>query len=295
MNIQKLLALACLTGCIQLAQGQPTDTLKKIKESGVFSMGYRETSIPFSYAVGGEKPIGFSIELCAKIVENIKLQLKKPDIKIVYTAVTPTNRIPLLQNGTIDMECGAMTNTLARQQQISFSPSIFLANVTGMVKKTSGINALTDLEGKPVVMTAGSTAVQLMRINRRTEATKVIEMYGRDHYESFLMLSNDRAAAFLNDDILMAGLIASSQSPQDFKLLSDVLRTEPYAVALRKDDAEFKKLVDHTVKELMTSGALTEMYERWFTKPIPPKNVNLNFPMSSALRELYSTPNDKGI
>lgn len=295
MNIKKLITLVVLTGCIQLAQSEPSDTLKKIGDSGIFAMGYRETSIPFSYSVGGDKPIGFSIDLCVKIVDAIKLQLKKPDIKIVYTAVTPTNRIPLLQNGTIDMECGAMTNTLARQQQIAFSPSIFLANVTGIVKKTSGINALTDLDGKPVVMTAGSTAVQLMRGNRRTEATKVLEIYGRDHYESFLMLSNDRAVAFLNDDILMAGLIATSQTPQEFRLLPDVLRTEPYAVGLRKDDSDFKKLVDQTVKELMTSGALAEMYDRWFTKPIPPKNVNLNFPMSSALRELYSHPNDKGI
>lgn len=295
MNMQKLFALVLLTCGIQLAQAQPMDTLKKIRESGIFSMGYREASIPFSYAVGGEKPIGFSIEICAKILEDIKLQLKKPDIRVAYTPVTPTNRIPLLQNGTIDMECGAMTNTLARQQQIAFSPNIFLANVTGMVKKTSGIHTLSDLEGKSVVMTAGSTAVKLMRTNGQTEAAKVNEMYGRDHYESFLLLSNDRAVAFLNDDILMAGLMASSQSPQDFKLLPDILRTEPYAVGLRKDDAEFKKLVDHAVKELMASGALAEMYERWFTKPIPPKNVNLNFPMSGALRELYAHPNDKGI
>lgn len=295
MNMQKLFALVLLTCGIQLAQAQPMDTMKKIRESGVFSMGYREASIPFSYAVGAEKPIGFSIEICARIVEAIKLQLGKPDIKVTYVPVTPTNRIPLLQNGTIDMECGAMTNTLARQQQIAFSPSIFLANVTGMVKKTSGIHTLADLEGKSVVMTAGSTAVKLMRTNGQTEATKVVEMYGRDHYESFLLLSNDRAAAFLNDDILMAGLIASSQSPQDFKLLPDVLRTEPYAVGLRKDDPAFKKLVDHTVKGLMGSGALSEMYERWFTKPIPPKQVNLNFPMSSALRELYANPNDNGI
>lgn len=295
MTMQKFFALVLLTCGVQLAQAQPMDTLKKIRESGVFSMGYREASIPFSYAVGSEKPIGFSIEICARIVEAIKLQLRKPDIRVTHVPVTPTNRIPLLQNGTIDMECGAMTNTLARQQQIAFSPSIFLANVTAMVKKTSGIHTLADLEGKPVVMTAGSTAVKLMRTNGQTEATKVVEMYGRDHYESFLLLSNDRAVAFLNDDILMAGLIASSQSPQDFKLLSDVLRTEPYAVALRKDDPEFKKLVDHTVKGLMSSGALIEMYERWFTKPIPPKQVNLNFPMSGALRELYANPNDNGI
>jgi glutamate/aspartate transport system substrate-binding protein len=278
-----------------LAQAQTADTLDKIRQSGTIALGHRESSIPFSYDAGTGKPVGFAVDLCMKVVDAIKDQLKLPALKVTYTPVTSANRIPLVQNGTIDLECGSTTNSMARQQQVAFSPNYFVTNVSAAVKKSSGIGSLADLNGKTIVTTTGTTSIPLLRAYKRTENVQVNEIYGKDHSDSFLSLATDRAVAFVMDDILLAGAIASSPNPQDYKILPDVLRQEPYGVMFRKDDPKFKAVVDQVFRDLMKSGQINAMYDQWFMKPIPPRGVNLNFPMSDAVKEIYRNPTDKGI
>jgi len=282
--------------CAGAAQAEDlSGTLKKVKETGVITVGHRDSSIPFSYLDDKQNAIGYSVDLCLKIVDAVKNELKMPGLKVQMQPVTSSNRIPLLQNGTVDMECGSTTNSVERQKQVSFGLTTFVTNVKVVVKKNSGINSLTDLNGKPVATTSGTTSVQLLRANEKAKGIDFKEIYGKDHAESFLLLESGRAAAFVMDDILIAGLVANSKNPGDYRMLDDVLRTEPYGIMLRKDDPQFKALVDGTLSSLMKSGEVARLYARWFTQPIPPRGVNLNFPMSKELSEALKNPNDKGV
>ncbi len=273
-----------------------TGTLKKIKDTGAITIGHRESSIPFSYLDDKQQPIGYAMDLCLKVVDAVKTELKMPNLKVNLQPVTSSNRIPLLQNGTIDMECGSTTNSVDRQKQVAFGPTYFVINVTAAVKKSSGIKALADLNGKTISTTAGTTSVPLLRQYDKTKNAEIKSIDAKDHAESFLLLSQDRTSAFVMDDILLAGLIANSSNPSDYMILTnESLRTEPYSMMLRKDDPQFKALVDKTVGGVMKSGEIHKLYAKWFTSPVPPKNVNINFPETQAIKDAFANPNDKGV
>ena len=269
-----------------------TGTLKKVKEAGSITMGIRESSYPLSYLDDRQQPIGYHIDVCNKIVDAVKTQLKMSSLKVKHQPVTSQNRIPLVSNGTVDLECGSTTNNEARQRQVSFVDTTFVTNVRMAVKKASGIKSLDQLDGKPVATTSGTTSVQLMRAHEKGKSINFKEVYGKDHADSFLLLETDRAVAFVMDDNLLAGLIATSKNPGEYALVGDVLNVEPIAVMVRKDDPQFKKLADDTVKGMMKSGELDKLYARWFMSPIPPKSISMNFPMSEKLKELIKNPSD---
>ena len=272
-----------------------TGTLKKIKETGAITVGHRESSIPFSYLDDKQQPIGYAMDLCMKIVNAVKAELKMPNLKVNLQPVTSGNRIPQLQAGNIDIECGSTTNSVERQKQVSFGPTYFVINVTAAVKKASGIKQLADLNGKTISTTSGTTSVPLLKQYEKTKNVAIREIYGKDHAESFLLLSQDRSAAFVMDDILLAGQIANSSNPGDFMIIPESLRQEPYSMMLRKDDPQFKALVDKTIGGVMKSGEVNAIYAKWFMSPIPPKGVNMNFPMTPAIRDAFANPNDKGV
>ena len=299
MHPFKTSALAVLgaTMLVSAAMAQEVDTLRKIKESGTIHIGNRDSSVPFSYKpTGSGDPVGFSNDICLKIVDAVKAKLGLPALRVQYTLLNSLNRIPLIQNGTVDLDCATTTNSVVRQQQVAFAPSHFVTNITVAVKKKSGITSLADLAGKSVATVAGSTSIQLLRSFRRTENLEVQEISGKDTADAFLLLASDRAVAYVLDDVQLAGLIAVSPNPGDYVILKDVvLRQEPYGIMLRKNDAPFQALVDQTVTQLMKSGEMERLYARWFTQPIPPSNININFPMTDAVREAYRNPNNKGV
>ncbi len=286
---------AALAVSVPAVAQELTGTLKKIKDTGAITIGHRESSIPFSYLDDKQQPIGYAMDLCMKIVDAVKAELKMPNLKVNLQPVTSANRIPLLQNGTIDLECGSTTNSVERQKQVSFGPTYFVINVTAAVKKDSGIKSLADLNGKTISTTAGTTSVPLLKKFEKTAHVDVKEVYAKDHAESFLLMAQGRTAAFIMDDILLAGLIANSDRPGDFVILNESLRQEPYSMMLRKDDPQFKALVDRAVGQVMKSGEIDKIYAKWFLSPIPPKGVNLNFPMTPAIKEAFANPNDKGV
>ena len=272
-----------------------TGTLKKINETGQLTVAHRESSIPFSYLDDKQQPIGYSMDICAKVVDAVKAELKLPNLKVVYQPVTSSNRIPLLQNGTIDIECGSTTNSVERQKLVAFGPTYFRIQVTAAVKKSSNINSMAELNGKNISTTSGTTAVPLLKNYEKTKGVDVKEIYGKDHAESFLLLAEDRVTAFVMDDILLAGQIANARNPGDFKILNESLRAEPYGPMLRKDDPQFKALVDKTLTALYKSPEMERIYNKWYMSPIPPKGVNLNFPMTPQLKADFAAPNDKGV
>src|SRR5262249_36090181 len=272
-----------------------TGTLKKIKDTGAITIGYRESSIPFSYLDDKQQPIGYAMDLCMKVVDAAKAELKMPNLKVNLQPVTSGNRIPQLQAGNIDMECGSTTNSVERQKQVAFGPTYFVINVTAAVKKNSAIKSLADLNGKTISTTSGTTAVPLLKKYEKTKAADIKEIYGKDHAESFLLLAQDRTSAFVMDDILLAGQIANSSTPGDYTIIQESLRQEPYSMMIRKDDPQFKALVDKTVGDVMKSGEIDKIYAKWFTSPIPPKNVNLNFGQTQPIKDAFKSPNDKGV
>jgi glutamate/aspartate transport system substrate-binding protein len=288
-------AVICAMLAAPAAAQQLEGTLKKIKETGSITVGYRESSIPFSYLDDKQQPVGYAMDLCMKIVGAVKADLKMPGLKVQLQPVTSSNRIPLMQNGTIDLECGSTTNSVERQKQVSFGPTYFVINVTAAVKKNSKIKSLADLNGKTISTTSGTTSVPLLKKYQKTQNIEVKEIYGKDHAESFLLVADDRAAAFVMDDILLAGQIANSRNPSEYRIIPESLRQEPYSMMLRKDDPQFKALVDKTIGGVMKSGEINKIYAKWFTRPIPPKGVNLNFPMTPAIREAFKNPNDTGV
>ena len=291
----RIATLACLILAALAAPALAQDasgTLKKIKDNGSITLGIRESSYPLSYLDDKQQPVGYHIDVCNRIVDAVKTRLKLPALKVQHQAVTSQNRIPLVSNGTVDLECGSTTNNEARQKQVAFAPTTFVTNVRMAVKKASGIKSLDQLGGKPVATTTGTTSVQLMRAHEKGKGIDFKEVYGKDHADAFLMLETDRAVAFVMDDNLLAGLIVSSKSPADYAIVGEVLNIEPIAIMLRKDDPAFKKLVDETVIGLMKSGEIDKLYTRWFLSPIPPKNVSMNFPMSEQLKALIKAPSD---
>ncbi len=278
--------------CSLLAAPVLADTLDKIKESGSITMGIRESSYPLSYLDDKQQPIGYHVDVCNRIIDSVKKRLSLPNLKVQHQPVTSQNRIPLVTNGTVDLECGSTTNNEARQKQVSFVNTTFVTNVRMAVKKASGITSLEGLNGKPVATTTGTTSVQLLRGHEKGKNVDFKEVFGKDHADSFLLLETDRAVAFVMDDNLLAGLIATAKNPKDYAIVGEILSTEPIAVMLRKDDTAFKKLADEAVGELMKSGELEKMYKKWFMSPIPPKNVSMDFPMSDKLKELIKNPSD---
>ena len=273
-----------------------TGTLKKVKDTGTITLGYRESSIPFSYLDDKQQPIGYAMDLCMKVVDAVKAELKMPNLKVNLQPVTSGNRIPQLQAGNIDLECGSTTNSVDRQKQVAFGPTYFIINVTAAVKKDSGIKSLADLNGKTISTTAGTTSVPLLKKYDKTKNADIKSIDAKDHAESFLLMSQGRTSAFVMDDILLAGLIANSPNPGDYVILKgESLRTEPYSMMLRRDDPQFKALVDKTIGGAMKSGEVDKIYSKWFLSPIPPKNVNLSFEEPQALREAFKNPNDKGV
>ena len=272
-----------------------TGTLAKIRDTGTITIGHREASIPFSYLDDKQQAVGYAMDICATVVEAVKAELKMPNLKVVLQPVTSANRIPLLQNGSIDLECGSTTNSVDRQKQVAFGPTYFVINVTAAVKKASPIRTLADLNGRTISTTAGTTAVPLLKKYEKTGGIDVKEIYGKDHSESFLLLADDRVQAFVMDDVLLAGQIANARNPGEFRILEESLRTEPYSVMLRREDPQFKALVDRTIGGLMKSGEIEKLYAKWFMSPIPPRKVNLNFPVSPGLREAFKNPNDRGV
>jgi len=289
-----ILAIGVTSASTAIAQ-ELTGTLKKIKDSGTITLGIRESSIPFSYIDDSQKPIGYSIDLCNKVVDSVKKKLKMPNLKVQMNPVTSQTRIPLMTNRTIDMECGSTTNSVERQKQVAFSVAHFVTSVRMAVKANSGIKSLSDLNGKPVVTTSGTTSDRYIKQNELGKKIDVKNLYGKDHAESFLMLESGRAVAFVMDDVLLAGLIARSKTPKAFAVVGPALSVEPYGIMMRKDDPQFKKVVDDTLIGLMKSGEIDKIYSKWFTAATPPKGINMNLPISPKLRDAFKSPTDKGV
>ena len=275
------------------AMAQPTTTLDKVKASGSFTVAYRESSIPFSYLDEKAQPTGFGWEICGRIVDQVKKATGRKDLKVQTQAVTSANRIPLLQNGTIDIECGSTTNNSDRQKQVAFATNYFYTGTRFLVKAGAPVKSLDDLKGKTVVSTTGTTNFRVIR-NLNEEKKLGIELAGaKDHAESALLVQTGRALAFAMDDILLYGLKASAGNPAEFDVVGEAIQVEPYAIMLRKDDPAFKKLVDDTIAELIRSGEFNRLYTKWFQSPIPPKGINLNAPMSKELQDNLKNLSDK--
>ncbi|HJT61305.1 MAG TPA: amino acid ABC transporter substrate-binding protein [Burkholderiales bacterium] len=269
-------------------------TLKKIKDSGSITIGHRDASLPFSYYDDKQRPIGYAMDLCAKIVDAVKAELKMPNLKVNYQLVTSANRIPLMANGTIDLECGSTTNNVARQEQVWFTMTHFVTANRWVSKKSAKLKALPNLKGKTIVSTAGTTNIkQITEINAAQNlGMNIISANG--HPEAFQMVETGRAVAFVMDDILLAGLVAQSRSPKDYEISSIALSVEPYGIMLRKDDKAFKEVADKALSQVYKSGQINAIYSKWFQKPVPPKNVNLNLPMSPALKKVMANPTSSG-
>jgi len=291
---QLFLLIACSATALASTQAQAqNDTLKKIKDLNTVTLGYREASIPFSYLDASLKPVGFSMDLCKSIVDRIKQQLNMRDLKIEYVAVNSSNRIPLVQNGTVDIECGGTANNPARQKQVAFSVATFVSQPRWLVRVDSGLKTAADLKGKTVVTTQGSNAVGFARQISQANGLDLKIVQAKDHSESMLMLDSGRAVAFLEDDILLAGEKANSRDPAVFALLPDGYETIYYGLVIRRDDPNFKALVDEVLSGMMKSGEFQKVYEKWFQSPIPPRGNNLQFPMSELLKERVRNPSDK--
>lgn len=268
-------------------------TLKKIKDTGAITIGHRDSSIPFSYLDDKQKPIGFAMDICMRIVEAVKKELKLSKLDVNLTPVTSSTRIPLLANETIDLECGSTTNNVERQKQIAYTNTHFVTASRYVSKKSSNINKIDDLKGKTIVSTAGSTNIKQANEANAAKGLGMTIIAAKDHSDAFLMVETDRAAAFVMDDIIIAGLVASSKKPADYKISDDAFSLpEPYGIMLRKDDIPFKKLADATTRALYASPEFPALYAKWFTSPIPPRNLNLNIPLAGSLKKLFSNPTD---
>lgn len=269
------------------------DTLQKIKETGAITLGYRESSVPFSFLDGQQKPIGISMDLCNAVVEKVKKQLNLPSLEVKQVAVNSSNRIPLVVNGTVDVECGGTANNAARQKQVSFSVATFVSQPMWLTRADAKIAKPADLKGKTVVVTQGSNAVAFARKFNDEQKMDLTVIQAKDHGESMLTLDSGRAVAWLEDDILLAGEKANSRNGAAFTLVPSGLDTIYYGLMLKKDDAQFKALVDGVIADLMKSGEFDKLYKKWFESPIPPRNVNLSFAMSDKLKERIKSPSDR--
>jgi glutamate/aspartate transport system substrate-binding protein len=290
------LALAALAlTAAPLAAQELTGTLKKIKETGSMTVGHRDASIPFSYYDDKQQPVGFAMDVCARIVDAVKSELKLPKIDVKYQLVTSANRIPLMANGTIDLECGSTTNNADRQKQVGFTNTHFLTASRYVSKKSSNIKKIDDLKGKTVVSTSGTTNIkQLNDVNNEKKlGINVIPANG--HAEAFLMVETDRAVAFVMDDILLASLVASSKTPDAYVISADAFSLpEPYGIMVRRDDPDFKKVADAATAKLYKSPEIAKLYTKWFESPIPPKGLSLKLPMSATMKKAFANPSDSG-
>ncbi|EJL77118.1 transporter substrate-binding domain-containing protein [Variovorax sp. Varisp85] len=293
MKLSVLMASMAAAVLFTATGAQAADTLAKIAESGKITLAYRESSVPFSYLDGPNKPIGFSVELSNAVVEAVKKKLNKPNLQVALMPVTSQNRIPLITNGTVDLECGSTTNNSARGKDVAFAINHFYTGTRLLVKKSSKIKDYADLAKKTVASTTGTTNALVMRKYNTEKNLGMDIVLGKDHADSFLLVESDRAVAFAMDDILLFGLIANSKTPADFEVVGEPLQVEPYACMLPKDDPAFKKLVDDTFAGMMKSGEFEKLYNKWFMQPIPPKNVPLNLPMSPQLKENLKALSDK--
>jgi len=285
-------ALACaFLAAPALAQ---EGTLDKIKKTGTITVGHRDASIPFSYYDDKQQPVGYAVDICMRIVSAVKQELKLSSIQVNYQLVTSANRIPLMANGTIDLECGSTTNNIERQKQVWFTNTHFVTANRWIAKKSSNIKTLNDLKGKTIVSTAGTTNIkQITEINAAQNlGMNIISANG--HPEAFQMVETGRAVAFVMDDILLYSLAAQSRSPKDYAISASALSVEPYGIMIRNGDVAFKKVVDKATADLYTSGGIKPIYEKWFLKPVPPKGINLNVPMSEALKKVFAKPTSSG-
>lgn len=282
------LALAALPAASEELDG----TLKKIADSGQITVGHRDGAVPFSYYDDDQKPIGYAMDICGAVVSAVKTRLNKPDLKVNTLAVTGTTRIPLLANGTIDMECGTTTNNAERQKQVTFSTTYFVAAVRIMSKKSAPVADMAALKGKTVVTLAGTTSVKIVNDANNAQQLGMRILSAKDLAEGMLTLETGRAAAFIFDDVSLAGARASAKSPDDYQISDQPLSVEPYGIMLRRDDPQFKTLVNTAIEGLYKNGAINAIYDKWFTQPIAPKHVNMHFPMSAQLKQAIANPTD---
>ena len=287
-----LLAIAVTALAAGSAFAQATDTLAKIKASGSVTLGVRDSS-GLSYTLGNGKYVGFHTEMAEVVLADIQKQLGLAKLDVKYQPVTSQNRVPLVTNGTVDLECGSTTNNATRQKDVSFAVTTYVEEVRMVVKANSGITSIKDLNGKNVATTTGTTSVQTLRKNERAGGIDFKEVYGKDHADSFLLLETGRADAFVMDGSILAANISKSKNPADYKIVGEVLSVEPIACMLRKDDPAFKKAVDDSIKRQIKDGSLAKLYDKWFMQPVPPTNTKIGLPMSEATKAAWANPNDK--
>ena len=288
----KLAALTISLLAAGSAFAQANDTIAKAKASGVVTMGVRDSSGALSYTLGDGKYTGYHVEICQRVVAALEKATGRK-LEVRYQPVTSQNRIPLVQNGTVDLECGSTTNNATRQKDVAFLPTTFVEEVRIAVKSTSGITSIAQLNGKNVATTTGTTSVQTLRKNERATGVDFKEIFGKDHSDSFLLLESGRAEAFVMDGSILAGNIATAKNPADFKIVGEVLSVEPIAIMIRKDDPAFKKLGDDTVKDMIKAGDMNKLWDKWFLQPIPPKNTKVGLALSESTKAAWATPNDK--
>ncbi len=274
---------------------QAEDTLKKIKDTGTITEGVRESSGALAFTLGDGKYTGFHYDVCAHIIADIQKQIGLAKLETKYQPVTSQNRIPLVQNGTVDLECGSTTNNATRQKDVAFAPTLYVEEVRIATKTSSGVTNIASLNGKTVATTTGTTSVQLLRKNKRAAGMDFKELNGKDHSDSFLLLESGRADAFVMDGQILAGLISKAKSPADYRIVGEVLSVEPIAIMFRKDDPAFKKAVDDSVKAMIKSGEVAKLYDKWFMQPIPPANTRVNLPASDATKAAWANPSDKPV
>jgi glutamate/aspartate transport system substrate-binding protein len=284
-------ALAITLACATLAAH--ADTLKKIKDTGAITLGTRESSGALAYTLGDGKYTGFHTEMAQRVVADLQKQLGLAKLDVKYQPVSSANRIPLVQNGTVDLECGSTTNNAARQKDVAFAVTTYVEEVRIATKAAAPINGIKDLTGKTVATTTGTTSVQTLRKHEKASGVDFKEVFGKDHVDSFLLLESGRADAFVMDGAILAGNISKSKNPADFKIVGEVLSVEPIACMLRKDDAAFKQAVDESIKRQIKSGELAKLYDKWFMQPIPPANTKVGLPLSEATKAAWAAPNDR--
>ncbi|XSC47468.1 amino acid ABC transporter substrate-binding protein [Bradyrhizobium sp. RDT10] len=291
-SLAKYFVVAGLLHPIEASAQELTGTLKKLKETGEIAIGHRETLAPFSYFDDKQQVVGYSADLCAEILPIIRRQIKLPDLKVKLVPVTSSSRIPLLANGTIDLECGATTNNVDRQRQVSFSFTHFVTSNRFVSKKSEKLSKFEDLKGRNVVSVSGTTNIkQLTELNAQMDLGMLV-MPVKDHAEAFLMVETDRSVAFVMDDVILAGLVANAKDPAAYEISKEPLSLEPYAFMVRREDPTFKAVVDGALADIFNSGKIKTIYTKWFEQPIPPKNINLHMPMSESLSKIIAKPTD---
>jgi len=293
MSVKAAAALAAATLAIACAHAEPVDILKKIRETGTITMGVREASGAMSYSLGDGKYTGFHHDVCKRVIADIQKQIGLKKLDVRYQLVTAQNRIPLVQNGTVDIECGTTTNNATRQKDVAFAPTLYIEEVRIAVKSSSGITGIAQLANKSVSTTSGATSVQLLRKHERTSGIDFREVFGKDNSEGFLLLESGRADAFVADGQILATLISQSRQPGNYRILNDVLSVEPIAIMLPKDDPLFKQAVDASIRALAKSGEVAALYDKWFVQAIPPNNTRVGLPASALTKAAWANPSDK--